>query len=141
MMANYNYNYNDQRQYESEPSLGELFSDLSAKAGLLVTKEVALAKAEMSQKVKKAGREITLLVIAGALGNAALLILLAGIVLALGVWIPYWAAAFIVGGVLAISAAILAWTGVQSLKEINPVPSQTMQTLREDKEWLTAQMN
>ncbi len=138
--------YNDQRQYQrgpafSEPTLGELFSDLSAKAGLLVRKEVELAKAEMSQKAAKAGREIALLVLAGVLGNAALLILFAGIVLVLGLWLPYWAAAFIVGGVLAIVAGALAWTGVQALKEINPKPSQTIETLQEDKEWLTAQLN
>ena len=133
--------YNNQQRYQTEPTLSELLSDLSAKTSRLVRKEVALAKAEMSQKATKAGREIGILVVAGLLANAALLVLLAGIVLIVGIWLPLWAAALIVGGLLALLAGGLAWSGIQALTEIDPMPNKTIQTLQEDKEWLTAQMS
>jgi uncharacterized membrane protein YqjE len=132
--------YTNQHQ-QREPTLGELFSNLSAKTSLLVRKEVELAKVEMRQKAAKAGRQVTLLAVAGALGYAALLLLLAGLVLLLGLWIPVWVAALIVGVILAIVSGGLAWTGVQALKEMDPMPRQTIETLQEDKEWLSAQMN
>lgn len=126
---------------QHEPSLGDLFSDLSANASTLVRKEVALAKAEMSEKAKQAGQELALLAVAAFLGNAALLALVSGFILIMGLWIPLWAAALIMGVALALVAGGLAWTGVQALKRINPAPTETIQTLQEDKEWLSAQMS
>ncbi|MCA9972179.1 MAG: phage holin family protein [Anaerolineales bacterium] len=133
--------YSNQRQYQREPTLGELFSDLSSKASLLVRQEVALAKAEMSQKATKAGREIAIIAIGAVLAHSAFLTLVAALVFGLAEWMSLWLAAFLVGIVLAIGGGIIAWTGYQTLKRMNPAPTQTIASLEEDKEWITAQMN
>ena len=133
--------YPNQRRYQREPTLGDLFSDLSSKASLLVRQEAQLAKVEMSQKVSKAGRELAIIAVGATLGNAALLTLVAALILFLEPWLSLWVAALLVGIVLAIVAGILAWTGYEALKRIDPVPNRTVATLREDKEWLTEQMS
>jgi hypothetical protein len=43
--------------------------------------------------------------------------------------------------VLAVVAGILVAQGVQSLREMNALPQQTITTLQEDKEWLKRQMS
>jgi uncharacterized membrane protein YqjE len=143
-MATNNYtnnNYTNPRRYQREPSIGELISDLSSNASLLVRQEMQLAKVEMSHKVSQAGRELTLIGVGGLLGNAALLALTAALILGLATWMPLWAAALVVGIGLAVIAGLLIWSGVESLKNIDPIPTQTVNSLEESKEWLTEQMN
>jgi hypothetical protein len=38
-------------------------------------------------------------------------------------------------------AAVLIVTGLNDLKEIDPTPQRTVATIKEDKEWLTRQLN
>jgi hypothetical protein len=128
-------NTSDQR------SLGELFSDLSQKASLLARQEVQLAKLEMQQKAKEASREITTIVVGGFLANAALLAFTAALIIGLGQVMDLWLAALIVSALFALIAALLIAKGIAALKAMNPVPEQTLTTLREDKEWLAQQMN
>lgn len=77
----------------------------------LVKAEIALAKAEFTEKATEKGLGVGLLVgagVAGWLGLQALLIT-AGFVLA--IWLPGWAAALIVTAVLFLVAAVLGLIG------------------------------
>lgn len=134
-------NYREQRHYQREPTLGELFSDLSSQASTLVRQEVRLAKTELTNKAVFASRETAYLVAGALLGYAALLCLLAAIIVGLEAWMPLWVSALIVGAAVAVIAAGLAWKGYSALKRINPAPTRTIATLQEDKEWLSKQMN
>lgn len=125
----------------NERSLGDLFGDLSARAGLLVRQEMQLAKVEMKQKATAASRNIALVVAGAVLGNAALLALIAALIVGLANFMDAWLAALLVGVVLAIIAGILAATGIQALRTMDPAPERTIETLREDREWLTRQMS
>lgn len=134
-----------QSQYErtstSDPrSLGDLFNDLSQKAGLLARQEVQLAKVEMKEKATRATADIATVVVGVFLANAALLALVAALIAGLALFMAVWLAALIVGAVMGGVAALLVWKGINALKEIDPVPEQTVTTLKEDKEWLTRQM-
>jgi hypothetical protein len=51
-----------------------------------------------------------------------------------------WLAALIVAVVLAIAAALLIQYGISKLKQIDPAPRRTIETMRENKEWLTQQI-
>ncbi|MCA1599763.1 MAG: phage holin family protein, partial [Chloroflexi bacterium] len=75
---------------KDERSLGELFGDLAGQTGLLVREEVALAKAELTQNATRAGKEIGVLVIGGAVAYAGLLALLAAAILGLATALPAW---------------------------------------------------
>jgi uncharacterized membrane protein YqjE len=124
-----------------ERSLGDLLSNLSKNASFLVRQELRLVKVEMKEKVAKAGKEIALVGIAVFLANAALLSLVAALIIGLANVMDLWLAAFLVGALLAVTAAILATLGIQALRQINPKPERTLATLEEDKVWLQQQMS
>jgi uncharacterized membrane protein YqjE len=124
-----------------EKSLGDLFSDLSQKASFLVRQEVQLAKVEMKEKVTTAGRELALIGVGIFLANAALLSVVAFLIALLSQWMAVWLAALLVGIVLAVVAGVLIWNGINTLKQINPTPQQTVTTLQENKEWLAQQVS
>jgi uncharacterized membrane protein len=130
-----------QAQANNQRSLGDLFGDLSQKAGLLARQEIQLAKVEMKQKATEATAEIGTIVIGGFLANAALLALVTALIVALTEFMALWLSALIVGVVIAVIAGLLIGKGVTALKEMNVVPEQTVSTLQEDKEWLTQQLS
>lgn len=134
-------NQESHRRLENERSLGDLFSDLSQKASMLARQEVQLAKVEMKEKAAEASSEIAKIAIGAILANAALLTLIAAIILALSMFMEAWIAALIVAIVVALIAGLLVMNGINGLKELDPVPEQTVATLKEDKEWLTRQIN
>jgi hypothetical protein len=120
----------------AEKSLGEIVSEVSEKASLLVRQEIDLAKAEMSEKASVAGKG------AGLLGGAAVVGLLAAgaltacLILALSEVIPDWLAALIVALVMGAVAAVLAMQGRNRIRAATPpVPEQTVETVKEDVEW------
>lgn len=130
-----------QSSMADERTLGDLFSDLSEKAGLLVRQEVQLAKVEMKEKATEASKDVALIVMGVFLGNAALLSLVAALIVGLSYFMEGWLAALLVGILLAVAAGLLVAQGVQALKQMNALPQQTITTLKEDKEWLKRQMN
>ena len=81
----------------AEPSLGELVKQLAQDSAMLVRQEVALAKTEMSQKAAQVGKDVGFLAAGGALAYAGLLAILAGVIAVLGLVIPIWLAALLVG--------------------------------------------
>jgi len=47
-----------------------------------------------------------------------------------------WLAALIVGAAVTVLAAVLAGIGYGKLKQINPAPEQTVDTVKEDVAWV-----
>jgi len=131
---------NEVRRMDERP-LGELFSDLVTETTTLVRNEVALAKVEMTQKVTKAGRNVGSLVIGGAIGYAALLALCAAAILLLNLAMPAWLAALIVGVVVAVVAWILISKALTALRNMDIKPQQTVESLKEDAQWIKEQVS
>lgn len=123
-----------------EPSLGELFSDLSRESSALIREEIRLAQVEMTQKGKKAGVGIGYLAAGGFVAYAGFIVLLIALVVGLSYFMWDWLAALIVGLIVLAVGGMLAASGYNKLKNINPIPRQTVETLEEDKEWLRSQM-
>jgi Flp pilus assembly protein TadB len=122
-------------------SLGELLKQLSEQTTRLVHQELELAKAELQQKGKQAGTGAGLFGGAGALGLAALGALTACFILALSEVVPAWLAALIVAVVYGIVAYVLVKQGQTRMKRaVPPVPTQTIETVKEDVEWARTQM-
>ena len=119
-----------------ERSIGELFGKLSSEMSTLIRQEMALARAEMTEKGKEAGKGAGLFGGAGAVGLLGAGALTAGIILLLDLAIAGWLAAIIVGLVYAGVAAFLGLKGRDSIKAATPpVPEQTVETVKEDVEW------
>jgi hypothetical protein len=119
-----------------ERSLGELFSKLSNETSTLIRQEMALARAEMTEKGKEAGKGAGLFGGAGAVGLLGAGALTAGIILLLDLAIAAWLAAIIVGLVYVAIAAVLGLKGRDRIQAATPpVPEQTVDTVKEDVEW------
>ena len=125
-----------QQLAREERSLGDLFSELAGETGTLVRQEVALAQAELTHKATKAGKNIGYLVVGGAVGYAAALAIIAGVILLLAVVIPAWLAAMLVGIVIGGVAYFMITSGLEQLKKTDPLPRNTIETLKEDAKWL-----
>ena len=119
-----------------ERSIGELFSKLSAETSTLIRQEMALARAEMTEKGKEAGKGAGLFGGAGAVGLLGAGAITAGIILLLDLAIAAWLAAIIVGLVYVAVAAVLGLKGRDRIQAATPpVPEQTVDTVKEDVEW------
>jgi hypothetical protein len=119
-----------------ERSIGELFSKLSNETSTLIRQEMALARAEMTEKGKEAGKGAGLFGGAGAVGLLGAGALTAGIILLLDLAIAAWLAAIIVGLVYVAIAAVLGLKGRDRIQAATPpVPEQTVDTVKEDVEW------
>ena len=120
--------------------LGALLRDLAEGSASLVRGEARLAKVEVGEMVSAAGKGTALVATGGVLALLGVLSVLAGIVLLIGdQWLPadlYWVAALIV---LVIAGAVAAWFAKRGMTLLSPSrlpPTETMTTLKEDKEWL-----
>jgi hypothetical protein len=130
----------DDDRLREERSLGQLFSELSQDTATLIREEINLAKAELSQKANKAGRNIAFLAVGGFVAYAGFLFLLAALTWGLAEFMALWLAALIVGAIVAIIGYVLVQKAINTLRKIDPVPEQTVETLKEDREWLKDQV-
>ncbi|MDQ6898024.1 MAG: phage holin family protein [Candidatus Dormibacteraeota bacterium] len=120
--------------------LGELVKQLAEETSTLVRQELDLAKAEMTQKGKRAGLGIGQLGGAGVAALYALGALTACIIAALSLAMPVWVAALIVTVIYAAVAAVLYFTGRRQLATAAPpTPELTQQSIKEDVEWVKTQ--
>ena len=124
-------------QGRDDRSIGELFAELAQESATLVRQEVQLAKTEMSQKASRVGKDVGFLAVGGAVAYAGLLAIVAGLIFLLGDldFLPLWLAAFVVGIVVAAVGYFLVKKGLDALKQEDLAPQETIQTLKEDKEW------
>jgi len=126
---------------KEQTSIGELFSDLAAQTGKLIRQEAALAKSELTDKAAAAGKDIGLVAAGAFVGYAGLLAVVASVVLLLAYWLPLWVSALIVGAGLAATGYFLTNSGLSHLKKANWAPQETIESIKEDAEWLKKQVD
>ncbi|WIB26780.1 phage holin family protein [Curtobacterium sp. MCSS17_015] len=115
--------------------LGELLSEVSRDLSTLFRQEVALAKAELTDSAKKAGKGAGMFGGAGVAGLFALLFLTIAAWWGLGYLIGNAWSAVIIAVIYAVVAAILASRGRKEIKQIDGAP-QTVETVKEVPETL-----
>ncbi len=118
-----------------ERPIGELVKDLSSQTSTLVRQEIELARAELQEKGKLAGKGAGMLAGAAVAGVLALGALSAGLIALLDTAMATWVAALIVMVLWAIVAAVLAKAGQGALKRATPPAPQTVDTVKEDIQW------
>jgi uncharacterized membrane protein YqjE len=115
--------------------IGELVKDLSAQTSTLVRKEIELARAELQEKGKVAGKGAGMLAGAAVFGLLAMGALTAALIALLDKAMATWVAALIVMALWAIVALVLAKAGQKALKSATPPAPQTVETVKEDIQW------
>lgn len=126
---------------ETDPGLGDLFRQLAQDSATLVRQEMALAKAEMTQNLKSAARDATMVAVGGTVAGIGGLVLILALVLAVGDLLnEYWAGALIVGLLFLIIGGVLAMGALKRLKKDSLTPERTIDTLKEDKQWAQSEI-
>ncbi|MBD0420863.1 phage holin family protein [Streptomyces sp. NPDC052309] len=121
--------------HDEHHSVGALVGQATEQLSRLVRQEVALAKLELAEKGRRAGRGGGMLGAAGAIAYVGLFALAGTAAAALSLVLPVWAAALIVAAVLFAVAGLLAMTGRAQLRRATPPkPEQTLGSVRADME-------
>jgi len=121
---------------EDTQGLGAIISEITNDLSRLFRQELELAKAEMRQEARKAGKAGGMFGVAAIAGLMVVVLLSFALVYALDAIMPAGFAALIVAVLWAIVGAVTFTTGRKQAKSINPVPQQTVETLKEDAQWL-----
>jgi uncharacterized membrane protein YqjE len=124
---------------QADKSLGELFGEMTREVSDLMRKEVELAKVEIKEEVGRAGKAGSMLGAGAGAGYFALLFVSLALAWLLDQAMPIALAFFLVGLLYGIAAAVLITRGREQMKHVDPVPRQTVETLKEDAEWARAQ--
>jgi uncharacterized membrane protein YqjE len=131
-------------QMNGRRGLGALLRELAEGSVSLVRQEAALAKLELSDAAKHAGVGTAMFATGAVLALLGLLAFLTGVILLIGdQWLPrdlYWVAALLVMLITGGVDAFLAKKGLALLSPRQLAPDQTVETLKEDKEWLKHRM-
>lgn len=122
-----------------ENSIADVIRSTIHDAQELVRGEIALAKAELRDEVKRIGAGVAALAVAAAAALIAVIFLLTaaawGISAAFNM--PAWVGFAVVGAVVLIAAAVLAMMGRTRLNGQRHLPL-TMDTLKENMQWTRA---
>lgn len=119
----------------TDQSVGDLLGRVTSDLSMLMRQEVELAKVEIKEEATKAGKASGMLAGAGAVGYLVLVFLALALMFALDQVMPIGWAAVITAVLLGIVAAVLFVLGRKQLRQVNPKPEQTVETLKEDVQW------
>jgi hypothetical protein len=115
----------------SNTTVGEMIGQVAQDLSLLMRQELDLAKAEVKQEITKAGKAAGLL---GGAGFAGYMVLLFGSIAAwwglANVMDQGWAA-LIVTGIWAVVGVVLFAAGRGRMKQVDPKPELTVETVKE----------
>lgn len=129
-------------------SIADLVKDLRDDVRLMLRQEVALIKAETSEKLSRVLRNVVFVLVGAAIGYAALLFLLAaatyGIAVGLaaaglGAEVFSWLAPLITGLIVGVIAAALVGKGIATLRRESLTPEKTVESLEESRRWIASE--
>jgi hypothetical protein len=120
-----------------ERTIGELFGEFSQDMTLLVRQEIRLARTEMGEKASAISKRLTSVIAGGVVAYIGSLAIVAGIILLLTqvVGIPAWVSALLVGAAMAVGGFVTLKSGLRQLKNIDPAPRRTVETIKDDVRW------
>jgi uncharacterized membrane protein YqjE len=129
------------RPSESAESIGSLLSGLLQDLQELVRGEFTLARAEVREELASAGKGVGLLAGSALIGVTGFIFAMLALTYLLNQEMRMWIAAGIVGLSLLVIAAILFYVGKSRLSATNLKPDQTIDSLKEDREWAKQQVS
>ena len=125
---------------QPQRKVSDVLQDIVGNVQQIIRSEVVLAKVEIKEKAQRASKPAAVMATGTVLGLYGLGFLLLAAVYGLSLAVPPWLAALVVGGALAIAGGILVGKSRRALKEIDPLPKNTVATLKENVQWAKDQM-
>lgn len=126
---------------DNQASVSALVGGIINDAQQLIRQEVALAKREMKDELAKAktaaisaGFGVGLLAVGGLL-----LCHMLALLISTGLGWPVWVGYLIVGGVVAALGGALLFVARTQATQIDVVPRQTVETMKENVQWIKNQ--
>jgi Putative Actinobacterial Holin-X, holin superfamily III/Uncharacterised MFS-type transporter YbfB len=123
--------------HNSEPTLAELVNGLMSDATLLLRQELALARHELYEEARKTKTAAVCLGVGigiAAIGGLLLIGMMVHLLRALTEW-PIWTCYGIVGAIFAMLGVALLYRARQQISQIDLVPQQTVETMKENVRW------
>jgi len=125
----------------SDASLASLVGGIINDAKDLLLHEFTMAKLELQdelRKTKTAAMSLALGAGIAVVGGLLLILMLVHLLAALTM-LPLWGCYGIIGGLLVVVGLLLLASGKQTAEQIEVVPPQTAETLKENAQWLKEQ--
>lgn len=123
----------------AERSPVEIIKDIVGNVQEIIRSEIRLARLEMTDKAKNASRAAIMIAAGAIFGLYAFGFLLVCIYKLLTYAIWPWVSALIIGFVLGTLAGGLLYAGRKRMKEVRPAPEQTVQSVKENVQWVKEQ--
>ncbi|MFP4014388.1 MAG: phage holin family protein [Chitinispirillaceae bacterium] len=129
-----------------EESVADLLRDFRDEAVNMARQQIELAKTETGEKVSRFGRNAAYLAAGGLVAYAGALFILAALtflgyvgLIAAGVSpaVSIWLMPLITGVIVAAVGIILVFKAISTFKNTSAVPKKTVQSLKEDRQWIS----
>ena len=124
---------------DADRSIGELLSDMTNTVTTLLRKEIEMARLELEDEIRKAAKAGGMLSGGALSGYLSLLFGSFGLAWLLDRKLPRPLAFFTVAALHGAAAAALLAKGRQEMLQVEPIPSQTVESVKESVEWAKAQ--
>lgn len=119
---------------QSDSSVGGLLRQLTHEVPSLITKELALAKAELSESLRATKAGAASVASGGAVLMGGFIMLLLAAVYGLSEVMEPWLAALIVGVVVTVIGLIMVSAGKKKFEASSFKPERTIHSMNKDKE-------
>ena len=126
-------------QTADEKPVAELLSDMTSSVTTLIRKEVEMAVAELKDEARQAAKAGGMLSGGALSGYLSLLFGSFGLAWWLDRKLPRPLAFFAVAALHGAAAGALLKQGREEMQHVDPVPRQTVDTVKENAEWAKAQ--
>lgn len=128
-------------QRQESRGIGDLLGDLGRQVSTLVRKEIDLARVEVTSSVGKMSRGAAMAGAGGAILYAGLLVLLTAAVLGLvEAGVDPWLSALIVAVVVLAIGGVVTAMGVNRIRETDLAPAETVETVKDNIEYVKEQV-
>jgi len=122
----------------NQRSIGDVLKDIAASIQEIVRSEIKLAKVELTDRARRVRSSAVILGGGALFGIYGIAFILLAIMFALEIVLPAWLSALIVGALTLIGAGLGISIGRQRMKAVR-APEQTIQTVKEDLQWMKEQ--
>jgi Putative Actinobacterial Holin-X, holin superfamily III len=101
----------------------------------IVRDEIRLALTELKDKIGRSRVGVVYLAMAAFLGFLAVECFVTFCIAALAIVLPVWLSALLVGVVTIMTAGGVLALGISSLQKVDPLPRQTLESLKDNLDW------